>query len=205
MQRTMDRPDIANLPTVVSDKTSFGWWGMVGLIVTEAMVFGALLASYFYLRYRHGIEWPPDGIEDPHLPMVLIMTAILWSSSIPMHIADKGIQKGKQSALRFGLLATLVLGSVFLMLMVVVEYPEVLAEFTPRTNSYGSLFFTITGLHGLHVFVGLLLITWATARGFAGHFDEHRHLTVRNIAMYWHFVDIVWVFVLATVYLSPQL
>lgn len=205
MQRAIDRPVISSLPTVASDKTSFSWWGMAALIVTEAMVFGALFASYFYLRYRHGVDWPPDGIEDPRLPLVLVMTAILWSSSIPMHIADKGIRQGSQTALRTGLLASFVLGAAFIVLIIAIEYPEILDEFTPRTNSYGSLFFTITGLHGLHVIAGLMLIAWTAARGFAGHFDEQRHMTVRNVAMYWHFVDLVWAFVLATLYLSPHL
>jgi heme/copper-type cytochrome/quinol oxidase subunit 3 len=91
-------------------------------------------------------------------------------------------------------------------MQVAMEYPDILRhEFTPRTNAYGSLFFTITGLHGAHVAVGLLMNAWTQLRAWQGAFDEHRHVTVQNFVMYWHFVDVVWVFVLSTLYLSPHL
>ncbi len=183
---------------------SFGWWGMVWLIATEATLFALLLASYFYLRFRSG-EWPPHPIEAPKLELPLIMTAILWSSSIPVHIAEKGIEKGNQRRLRWGLAAGFLLGAVFLLITVAVEWPETLHEFTPRTNAYGSLFFTITGFHASHVVVGLSVSLWTQARAWQGAFDERKHVSVQNFAMYWHFVDIVWLFVLLSIYLSPHL
>jgi len=133
------------------------------------------------------------------------MTAILWSSSIPVHIAERGIKAGDQVRLRVGLAAGFLLGAVFLVITVAVEWPETLQEFRPTTNAYGSLFFTITGFHAVHVLVGLLLSLWTQVRAWRRAFDEHRHLTVQNFTMYWHFVDVVWAFVLATVYLSPNL
>lgn len=203
-------PDVAysqvieKLPEHSSGTTAFGWWGMASLIATEAMLFAALIASYFYLRFQSGPVWPPDGIALPKLELPLIMSAILWSSSIPVHIADRGIRKGNQSALRYGLLAGFLLGATFLTLQVVVEYPEKLHEFTPTTNAYGSLFFTLTGMHGIHVGVGLLLSLWTQIRAWTGAFDQNRHLTVQNFALYWHFVDVVWLFVLSSIYLSPH-
>jgi cytochrome c oxidase subunit III len=86
-----------------------------------------------------------------------------------------------------------------------VEYPSVLEEFTARTNAYGSMFFTLTGLHGLHVLVGLAFSVWVQVRAWRGAFDERRHVSVQNFALYWHFVDVVWLFVLLTVYVSPHL
>jgi heme/copper-type cytochrome/quinol oxidase subunit 3 len=77
-------------------------------------------------------------------------------------------------------------------------------EFTPRTNVYGSLFYTITGFHSAHVLVGLALSLWTQARAWTGAFDEHRHVTVQNFTMYWHFVDVVWIFVFLTIYISPH-
>lgn len=184
---------------------SFGWWGMVWLIATEATLFAILLASYFYLRFRNGPEWPPAGIEAPTLALPLIMSAILWSSSIPVHIAEKAIEKGNVRRLKFGLAAGFVLGAAFLFLTLGVEWPEKLKEFTPRTNSYGSMFFTITGFHATHVIVGLCVSAFTQVRAWQGAFDEKRHLSVQNFTMYWHFVDIVWLFVLLSLYISPHL
>lgn len=195
---------IESLPTKVMGPASYGWWGMVWLIATEAMMFAALIASYFYVRYRAQIEWPPDGIEAPSLPLIVMMSVVLWSSSISMHLADHGIRSGHRRRCLAGLAVTFILGAAFLVLQVAVEYPETLRHFTPRTNAYGSLFYTITGLHGLHVLVGLALIVWTAVRTWAGHFDQERHLTIRNVAMYWHFVDVVWIAVFLSLYLSPH-
>jgi heme/copper-type cytochrome/quinol oxidase subunit 3 len=192
------------LPEHASGPRSFAWWGMVLLIATESTLFALIIASYFYLRFRSGPVWPPDGIRKPELPLVLVMTAILWSSSLPVHLADRAIRKGRQSLLRLGLFAGFVLGLTFIVLQVAVEYPTVLREFSPRTNVYGSLFFTITGFHGAHVVVGLVFSLWTQVRAWTGAFDEHRHVTVQNFTMYWHFVDIVWIFVLSALYLSPR-
>jgi cytochrome c oxidase subunit III len=193
------------LPQRYSGPRAFGWWGMVGLIGTEAMLFALLIACYFYLRFRNGATWPPNGIPDPKLEVPLIMTAILWSSSIPVHRADRAIREGDVSRLKRGLAAGFALGATFLIITFAVEWPDTHDEFGPTTNAYGSLFFTITGFHAAHVLVGLLISTWVQARAWQGAFDASRHLSVQNFAMYWHFVDIVWAFVLATIYLSPQL
>ncbi len=193
------------LPQHSEGPRAFGWWGMAWLIATEAALFGMLIASYFYLRFRHGPVWPPDGIEKPELHLPLIMTAILWSSSIPVHLADRGIREGHQGRLRFGLAAGFVLGALFLFLTVAVEWPEKLAHFTPRTNVYGSLFFTLTGFHAAHVAAGLAISAWTQVRAWRNAFDQTRHLTVQNFALYWHFVDVVWAFVLSAIYLSPHL
>lgn len=182
---------------------SFAWWGMVWLIATEATLFALLLASYFYLRFRSP-EWPLGEIEAPALELPLIMTAILWSSSIPVHIAEKGIEKGNQRRLRWGLALGWLLGAAFLVITVAVEWPEALHEFTPRTNAYGSMFFTVTGFHLSHVVVGLSVSAFVQVRAWQGAFDENKHVSVQNFAMYWHFVDIVWLFVLLSIYVSPH-
>lgn len=197
------RPE-AGLAQTASGPRSYAWWGIVWLILTEAALFAMLIFSYFYLRFRQP-AWPPAGIDPPPLMLPLIMTVILWSSSLPVHLADRGIRRGSQTWLRWGLLAGFALGATFLALQVFVEYPATLSEFTPHTNVYGSLFFVITGFHGFHVAVGLLFSLWAQARAWAGALTRDRHVTVQTFALYWHFVDIVWLFVLLTVYLSPHL
>lgn len=192
------------LPNVASGPRALGWWGMALLIATEATLFALLIASYWYLRFRNGPVWPPAGIEAPSLGLPLVMTVLLLSSSIPMHVADRGIRAGNQARLRAGLLVSFLLGLAFLTLQVAVEYPETLDLHPPSSGAYGTLFFSLTGLHGAHVLVGLLMSVWVQARAWNGAFSERRHVTVQNMAMYWHFVDTVWVFVLATVYLSPR-
>ena len=192
------------LPVVASGARSLSWWGMALLIATEATLFAVLIASYWYLRFRSGPVWPPDGIEKPDLGLPLIMSVILWSSSIPVHLADRGIKQGKQFRLRAGLLAGFLLGLTFFILQAAVEYPHSLKVHPPSSGSYGTLFFSLTGLHGLHVLIGLLISLWVQARAWQGAFDAQRHVSVQNFAMYWHFIDTVWLFVLATVYLSPH-
>lgn len=193
------------LPDHASGPRAYGWWGMAWLIATEATLFAGLIASYFYIRFKTGPVWPPEGIEKPELELPLIMTAILLLSSIPVHLAETGIKKGNQGALKAGLAAGFLLGAVFLAITWGIEWPEKLDEFTPRTNSYGSLFYTLTGFHGTHVLVGLFFSAWTQVRAWKGAFNAERHLTVQNFTMYWHFVDVVWALVLATIYLSPHL
>lgn len=184
---------------------AFGWWGMLWLIATEATLFAALIASYFYIRFRSGPAWPPQGIEDPSLELPIVMSAILLSSTLPVHFAESAIKRGHSGRLRFGLALGFLLGAVFLGITWGVEWPEQLADFGPTTSAYGSLYFTITGFHAAHVLVGLALSLWTQVRAWRGAFDATRHLTVQNFAMYWHFVDVVWIFVFLTIYLSPHL
>ena len=183
---------------------STGWWGMVLFITTEATLFAALLGSYFYLRFQYGPQWPPGGIEQPRLLRPLIMTAVLVPSSLPLLWAERGIRRGKRWQLRLGLLATLAMGLTFLTLQGV-EYAEELRHFTFTTNVYGSLFYVITSFHGSHVTVGLLMVAWLFGASLRGGFGARRHEPVRLVALYWHFVDAVWVAILFTVYLSPRL
>lgn len=196
--------EAAGLSRITSGPRAFGWWGMVWLITTESALFAMLIFSYFFIRFQHA-AWPPAGISNPALTLPAIMTAILWSSSLPVHLADRGIRRGSTARLRWGLAAGFALGAIFLGLQLLVEYPEILQEFSPRSNAYGSLFFVITGFHGFHVLVGLVFNLWTQFRAAQGAFDADRHLTVQVFAMYWHFVDVVWLFVLLTVYLSPRL
>ncbi|WP_089007159.1 cytochrome c oxidase subunit 3 [Micromonospora viridifaciens] len=182
-----------------------GWWGMVMFVATEATLFACLLGSYFYLRFQFGPEWPPDGLEKPKLLIPLLMTLVLVPSSLPVVWAERGIRQGRRGRLRVGLATTMVLGLSFMGLLVK-EYSDDFKLHTLTTNVYGSLFYVITGFHGLHVLVGLTMIGWLLAASLrGGSFGSHRHERVRNAAIYWHFVDTVWVAILFTIYLSPRL
>ncbi len=196
-----DAVQFETLPTTVSGERSPGWWGMVLLITTEFALFASLIASYFYLRSGQPV-WPPDGIKMPELTLPIIMTCVLALSSVPMFWASSGVRKGNQTALRIGLLLSFLLGLAFIG-MQVYEYAHEDATF--GGNSYGSLFFTITGLHGLHVTLGLLLNIFVSIQAWMGLFSEKRHLAIENVALYWHFVDAVWVFMIfPSLYILPR-
>jgi heme/copper-type cytochrome/quinol oxidase subunit 3 len=176
-----------------------GAWGMMLAIATEAALFAYLLFSYFYLASMAHGPWPPHGA--PELRLALPNTVILLLSSATMWWAESGIRRGAQGRLRWGLLLTFVLGAIFLGIQGV-EYGS--QHFTLRTDAYGSLFYTITGFHGAHVFAGLLMNGVVQARAWLGHFTAERHLAVTNVAWYWHFVDVVWLAVFTSLYLSPH-
>lgn len=190
-----------NLPTAVSGSRSTGWWGMIILILNEAVLFAALVASYFYVRFNTPV-WPPEGIKRPELILPVIMTIVLLSSSYFMHRAQRGIRNVDQQGLRVGLGIAFVLGLIFLAIQLF-EYSR--SEFAPQRNGYSSLFFTITGIHGLHVLVALLMNLVIQLLAYRGHFTATRFLAVENVALYWHFVDVVWLVIVASLYLSTYL
>ena len=178
-----------------------GWWGMVVLIATEAMIFAGLLSSYFFLR-AVSKEWPQGGIEPPELKLIVPFTFVLLGSSIPIFWAEAGIRKGRQRTLRIGLLLSFLMGAAFLGNQVY-EYRQL--TFGLRDNAYASIFYVTTGLHGLHVLVGLLMNLVIQLKAWMGKFTAERHLTVAVFSLYWHFVDVVWIFVFSSLYLSAHL
>jgi len=100
--------------------------------------------------------------------------------------------------MRAGLLTTFLLGATFLTIQIN-EYVHL--GFGPATNAQGTIFFGLTGLHGAHVFVGLILLSFATIRAFRGHFTAKEHRGVEVPGIYWHFVDVMWIIVYSTVYI----
>ncbi len=122
--------------SAVTGPRSTSWWGMVILILNEAIIFASLLASYFYLRFNSPF-WPPSGIQLPELVLPSINTVILIGSSFVFYWAVSGIRKGNQMRLKSGLAGTFILGLVFLSIQIY-EYTQL--EFFPQDQAYGSLF-----------------------------------------------------------------
>jgi heme/copper-type cytochrome/quinol oxidase subunit 3 len=177
-----------------------GWWGMVAVIATEATVFLALLASYFFLR-AGSQEWPQGGIEPPDLTRISVFTVILLGSSLPLFWAEHAIAHDRLRQFRVAVLISFAMGTAFLVNQVF-EFRDL--PFSARDNAYASIFVVTTGLHGLHVLVGLAISVLVQLKAFLGRFAADRHLTVSVYVLYWHFVDVVWIFVFVSLYLSPH-
>jgi cytochrome c oxidase subunit III len=178
-----------------------GWWGMVVLIATEATIFLALLASYFFLR-ASSPEWPQGGIEPPELFRISIFTVVLLGSSLPLFWGEAGIKRGNVPILRVALFVSFAMGLAF-MINQILEFREL--GFSIHDNAYASIFLVTTGLHGLHVLGGLAISAVVQLKAALGRFTAQRHLTVEIFALYWHFVDVVWIFVFSSLYLSAHI
>lgn len=170
--------------------------GMLVFIMSEGVLFANLIAGYLYLRFTQP-QWPPEGT--PHLDIIFpaINTVILIASGVPMHLGHKAAERGDRRGLVMGLALTLLLGGIFIAGQGW-EYLHV--GFTPSTNIFGSTFFTLTGFHGAHVIVGLLFLLVTFVLAIGGRFQGERHFPVEAAALYWHFVDAVWVVLFLVLY-----
>jgi cytochrome c oxidase subunit 3 len=163
---------------------------MVLLLASLAMGLGALLVFYFTMRSRAEV-WPPPG--SPPLPRGLwLSTALLLASSGTMHAAWRGIRRGQLGTLRGMMIATTVLAIAFLVNQVVNWGVAVAAHLPPGLNMYAITFYLLTGLHGLHVLGGLVPLGLVTGRALARRYTAANCAGVGYCALYWHFVDGVW-------------
>ncbi len=181
----------------VSSRVEAQFLGMLLFIISEIMLFGAFFTAYFFIRVVGNAEWPAEGSELP-VAVAGVNTAILISSSFTMHWALEGARHENRAAMRVGLLTTFLLGLTFLTIQIN-EYVHI--GFAPGDHAQGSIFYGLTGLHGAHVFVGLLLLSFATIRAFRGHFSAKEHRGVEIPGIYWHFVDVMWIVVYTTIYI----
>jgi cytochrome c oxidase subunit 3 len=170
---------------------------MLLFIASEIMLFGSFFTAYFFVRVVNGIDWPPAEF---HLPVFVagVNTCVLVTSSFTIHWALQSIKRGNHAGLKAGLVLTVCLGLVFLLTQIR-EYSRV--GFAPHDGAFGTIFYGLTGLHGAHVFVGLCLLSMATIRAFRGHFSPDHHHGVEIPGIYWHFVDVMWIVVYATIYI----
>jgi cytochrome c oxidase subunit III len=170
--------------------------GMLLFIISEIMIFGAFFTAYFFIRVAQGDPWPAPGT---HLPLEVagVNTAILISSSFTIHWAQEGIKRGNRFALKAGMLTTLLLGLTFLIIQIN-EYANI--GFAPQDQAQATIFYSLTGLHGAHVFIGLILLLIVTIRSFRGHYTPEEHRGVEVPGIYWHFVDIMRIVMYTTVY-----
>ncbi|HXM86276.1 MAG TPA: cytochrome c oxidase subunit 3 [Solirubrobacteraceae bacterium] len=171
--------------------------GMMLFIISEIMVFGAFFTAYFFIRVAQGDPWPAPGTKLP-IAVAGFNTAILVSSSFTIHWAEQSIKRGNRFGLKAGMLTTFLLGCTFLFIQIN-EYANI--GFAPQDHAQQTIFYSLTGLHGAHVFIGLLLLLFVTIRSFRGHYSAEEHRGVEVPSIYWHFVDIMWLVVYTTVYI----
>lgn len=175
------------------------FFGMVLFIVSEIMLFASFFTAYFFIRVVQGEPWMPEGQELP-VYVALANSAILFSSSATMHMALEGIKHNNRKALKTGLVLTVLLGATFLGVQIS-EYVHL--GFLPKDSAQASVFFSLTGIHGAHVAVGLIILLTVTRRAFKGHYgpEKEKHWGVEIPGLYWHFVDVMWIFVFTSLYI----
>jgi cytochrome c oxidase subunit 3 len=180
--------------------------GMLLFIGSETMFFAGLFGAYFNARaaaVSQGQHWPPPGLEHVITPGLIpvVATIILIASSFTMQWGLWRIQKGDRTGMNRAMAITLLMGIVFLG-MQAYDYYELLVHegFGINSGIYGTLFYTMTGFHGAHVFGGVVGIAIILLRGVMGQFSAKHHIAVEAVSAYWHFVDVVWIFLFATLY-----
>jgi cytochrome c oxidase subunit 3 len=185
-------------PANVSSRVEAQFLGMLLFIISELMLFGAFFTAYFFIRVVAESGWFPIDGEDLPVAIAAVNSGILLSSSLTMHWALEGARRGNRRALQVGLLTTFGLGLTFLSIQIN-EYLHL--GFAISESAQTSIFYGLTGLHGAHVVVGLTLLAMATTRAFRGHYSPEQHRGVEVPGIYWHFVDVMWIFVFSTLYI----
>ena len=190
-------PDGHADPRVAFEAAKLGLWTF---LATEVLLFGALFAAYTVFRVKY-----PELFRSEHLKLNRVLgtlnTFVLITSSLAVVLGVDAIRRGKARLLEIYYGATVLLGAVFL----VVKYIEWAGEFRhgryPGTNIFFSLYFMMTGLHGIHVILGMGALAYVVVLSRRGLFSAGYHTPVEVTGLYWHFVDLVWIYLLPLLYL----
>jgi len=181
-----------------TDRDGTSYLGMVLFLASWAMLFAALFFSYAVLRARAPM-WPPVGWR---LPLLLpaLNTVVMLASSLTLALGARDLGAGRPSRLASWIGVTLALGALFLALQIVVWMSVWSGGLHVDTDLYGSVFYALTVFHALHVVVGLGILVWLLRGALRGAHSAARSAPVRLGAMFWHFVDAVWIILFLTVY-----
>ncbi|MFY4812518.1 cytochrome c oxidase subunit 3 [Haloarcula argentinensis] len=185
-----------------SDKTLK--FAMLLFLGSEIATFGAGFVYYFIVR--GGEVWTQAAVPEVFGSLVIVNTLLLIASSVTLHYSHIALRSGNRSRFLKLMGATLLLGIVFIGGQVY-EYYEFIVHkgFSIGGGIYGSAFYGLTGLHGLHVTMGAVLLGIVFIRGYYGQYSAERHTSVSTASMYWHFVDIVWIFLVVVLYMGANL
>ncbi|HEY0792513.1 MAG TPA: cytochrome c oxidase subunit 3 [Chthoniobacterales bacterium] len=178
-------------------------FGMLTFLASEAMLFAGLICGYIVLRSGAGTGWQmPEALKNPGtITQTLVATALLLGSSFTLHFGEVRLLRGERHG-RALLLLTVVLGSLFLANQAN-EWTHLHQEgfWFNSAGIMGSCFFVLTGFHGLHVAIGVILLTVSLIQAVFGLVTPEHHAFMDCSSLYWHFVDIVWVFLFTILYI----
>ena len=183
--------------TVVMDKAEYrrrigaNRLGLWMFIFSEVFLFGGIAISRMVL-------WGSTRPELEQLPAFLLTSSLLLSSFF-MNRAERAMKYGDRRMFQIGVLMTMVMGTIFLLGVIFVEWP--LSGLSPAENVYGAVFYLMTGMHALHVLTGLVFLAIIYRNGRKGLLTPQKHWPVEAAAVYWHFVDVVWIFFYPAIYL----
>jgi len=178
---------------------SRGMAGMVLFIASEIMLFGGLFAGYFFVRHQ-AAAWPPEGVEELDAAKGGILTAVLIISGVIGHMGIVGAKSGNRSLFLLGVSGAVVLGLIFTGGQALEWFGLMDDGLNAGSGTYGATFYIMTGFHGAHVIAGLCMLAVVLVRAYWGDFTPTRHLFADAAMLYWHFVDIVWVFLYVILY-----
>ena len=172
--------------------------GMWIFLASEVMLFSALIGAFLTIKAGS----PPNANHVLNIPLTAVNTFVLIISSTTVVMALSSIQDGNKRRLLAYLIATLLLGATFLSIQVF-EYRNLILDhgFTPSSSPFAGAFYTVTGLHGFHVFIGLIVCAWLIYQAAKQRFTAEEHGRVEVFGLYWHFVDIVWIVLFTIIYL----
>jgi len=202
------------------ETANFGMWVF---LITEIMFFGGMFAAYLIYRLSYYQSWV-DGSNRMDILLGAINTAVLICSSLTMAMAVHSAQLGRRKLIVMFLILTLLLGGVFLGIKAVEYHDHWLNHEVPgpyfsnldehgvskgwvdtqHTSIYFSLYFAMTGMHALHMIIGVGLLTWLIIEAYRGKFTSRYFAPVENVGLYWHFVDIVWIYLFPLLYLISK-
>ena len=170
-------------------------------LASDCLLFGALISTYVLYRGASIVGPYPADVFD--IPYTSVSSFVLLASSLTMVLALASIQRGDPARMRVWLLATAMLGLTFVGGQVY-EFTTFAGEgLTLSTNVFSTSFYVLTGFHGAHVTVGILMLLTVVGLSFGGRITQERSETVEIVGLYWHFVDIVWIVIFTVVYLIP--
>jgi heme/copper-type cytochrome/quinol oxidase subunit 3 len=176
-------------------------WAFLG---SECLLFGGLISTYLLYRGRVGEGNGPTPTEIFDIPYTSVSSFVLLMSSLTMVLALSSIQRGDHQRTRIWLLTTALLGASFVGGQVY-EFTSFVHEgLGYTTNIFGSSFYTLTGFHGVHVTLGIVMLLSLYTMSMRGTLPQERAETVEIVGLYWHFVDIVWIIIFTVVYLIPE-
>jgi len=163
--------------------------GFLFFLISDCVIFGSFIFTYLYDRNALGV-WPPAGAERPDVYLAAVNSIVLFGSGATMHYAMEAIRHAHRSRFVAFTVATIILGAMFLSGQAY-EYAHL--RDTWSGNMFGASFFTLTGMHGFHVFVGVIFLITVLVQTLRGTYTAQRHFGLTAATLYWHFVDVIWV------------